>query len=294
MKQTLFMIVITGFGTMGVLFHPFYGVAVYTLYAVLRPQFMWDWALPPGVAWSRYVAIATILGGIGMALSLLPATRDEEEPNHSGLSASHYLIAIFAVWIVISYVTAYDRDVAEFYFDEYMKIFTMLIVSTIIVRKIDQLWILYLITTCALAYIAYEVNIKYLTEGRLDIWLNGYGGVDNNGAGLMLAIGVPLSVFAWEGTKRWYRWIYLAFVPPILHAVMMTYSRGAMLAVLVGAPLMAIRGQRWRQFLLAFIVLAAMVPFMAGKEIRNRFFSIDSYRAGFQRELTLGQLAGGD
>ncbi len=51
------------------------------------------------------------------------------------------------------------------------------------------------IATCALAYIAYEVNIKYLTEGRLDIWLNGYGGVDNNLAGLMLAVGVPLSLF---------------------------------------------------------------------------------------------------
>ena len=294
MKQTLFMIVITGFGTMGVLFHPFYGVAVYTLYAVLRPQFMWDWALPPGVAWSRYVAIATILGGIGMALSLLPTTRDEEEPKHSGLSASHYLIAIFAVWIAISYVTAYDRDVAEFYFDEYMKIFTMLIVSTIIVRKIDQLWTLYLIATCALAYIAYEVNIKYLTEGRLDIWLNGYGGVDNNGAGLMLAVGVPLSFFAWEGTKRWYRWIYLAFVPPIT-------SRGdddVFPRSDAGGPG---RGSADGHSRPTLATIPAGVhrargdgPLYGGSGNPEPVLQHRFVPAGFQRELSLGQLAGGD
>jgi len=198
------------------------------------------------------------------------------------------------MWIVISYVFAYNRDVAQFYFEEYLKIFVMLIASTIVVRKVSQLWTLYLIATWSLAYIAYEVNIKYLTEGRMDIYLNGYGGVDNNGAGLMLAIGVPLALFAWQGTRRRWRWVYLAFVPPILHSVMMTFSRGAMVAVLVACPLMAIRGARWRQFALAFLLLGSLVPYMAGPEIRARFFHHRSLRAGCQRQFQTAELASRD
>jgi probable O-glycosylation ligase (exosortase A-associated) len=277
MKQTLFMIVVTAIGSFGVLVHPFYGVAVYTLFAVLRPQFMWDWALPAGVGWSRYVAIATIIGAVGMLFTVLPLAQEKEEEKHAGLSLPHYLLLAYWLWIVVAYVSAYDRDVADFYFWEYFKIFLMLMVSTIIVRTTSQLWTLYLITTCSLAYIAYEVNIKYLTEGRMDIWLNGYGGVDNNGAGLMLAVGVPLSLFAWQGTTRWWRWAYLACVPPILHAVMMTFSRGAMVSVLAASPLMALRGSRLKQFALAFLVLASLIPSMAGPEIRARFFTVSSY-----------------
>ena len=41
---------------------PFYGVAVYYLFAVLRPQFIWKWSLPAGINWSLYVAIAAMIG----------------------------------------------------------------------------------------------------------------------------------------------------------------------------------------------------------------------------------------
>src|SRR5262249_11021600 len=71
MKQLIFMILLTLAGTVGVfLYNPFWGVAVYYLFAVLRPQYMWEWALRDYVkleegAWSFYVAVATILAMIG-------------------------------------------------------------------------------------------------------------------------------------------------------------------------------------------------------------------------------------
>ena len=44
MKQFLFMIVTAFLGTAGSFaWSPVYGVAVYYLYAVLRPQFLWEW-----------------------------------------------------------------------------------------------------------------------------------------------------------------------------------------------------------------------------------------------------------
>ena len=63
MKQTIFMAVVTSWGVVGPIFDPSIGVAVYYLFAVLRPQYLWQWALPPDISWSLYVALATI-GGI--------------------------------------------------------------------------------------------------------------------------------------------------------------------------------------------------------------------------------------
>ena len=106
MKQTLVMILATAFGTVGVLFAgPFVAVAVYYLFAVLRPQYLWEWALPQGVSWSQYVAIASLLGAIGIALT----GGDRPRPP---LSWAHRFYLLFGCWLCCSYLTAINRDVA--------------------------------------------------------------------------------------------------------------------------------------------------------------------------------------
>jgi probable O-glycosylation ligase (exosortase A-associated) len=147
----------------------------------------------------------------------------------------------------------------------------------VLIRSVRQVWVLLVMTVVALAYIAYEVNFLYLAYGYLGIQHNGYGGVDNNGAGLMLAMAVPLCYFAWEGSTGWLRWAFLAFIPVLLHAVLMTYSRGAMVSLLVVTPLLWWRSRHRGELALAAIPLMVMLAFMAGPEIRARFFSISSY-----------------
>ena len=141
-----------------------------------------------------------MLGSIGLALGMLPFGR--EAGIFAGFKRAHKVMFLFAVWICITYVTAYDRDASWFYIVEYSKLFVMYFVATVVVRSVRQIWILYLLTALSLGYIAYEINFLYLVNGRLDIYHRGYGGVDNNGAGLMLAVGVPLCVYAWQGRRR--------------------------------------------------------------------------------------------
>jgi probable O-glycosylation ligase (exosortase A-associated) len=274
MRQTLFMIVVTAVGVVGAFTHgPAVAVAVYYFFAALRPQFMWAWALPAGIGWSQYVALAAIasafLWRMGSAGGLGTAALRQ------GVVFRVFLA--FACWICLTYVTAERRDVAWPWLIEYLKIFVMFVVGAATLRTVSQVWAVFILVATALIYIAYEVNILYLTEGRIDIYHRGYGGLDNNGAGLMLAMGVPMAVYAWEGTKKWWRWGFVVAVPPMLHAVMMTYSRGAMLSLLIVAPLMIFRSHRRLPLTLIALVLAAAVPIMAGQEIRNRFFSIQQY-----------------
>ena len=274
MKQLLFMVAVTLVGTLGVFtMGPFCGVAVYYFFAVLRPQYLWKWSLPEGIQWSFYVALATIasafLGKIGSA-----------DVPRSRTSATQWAVLLYAIWVVLSYANAFDQEFGALVFTDYLKIFLMFFVASAVIREVSQLWIIMLITATTIFYISYEVNYLYFVNGYLGIDKNGYGGLDNNGAGLMLAMGVPLCIFAWEGTKHRVRWAFLAMVPVIVHAVLMTYSRGAMLSLLVSWPLVVVRSRYRARIFLASVAFALLViPVLAGPEIQARFTSIKDNEA---------------
>ena len=279
MKQTLFMIAVTLYGCVGSFLNtPFIGLGVYVLYAVLRPQFMWAWSLPPGIAWSRYVAMAT-LGALVVFGSRPPAPVVGRWPAAPvRLTRGHVFFLLFGVWLGLSYALAYRPEAGDFHMEEYAKLYVMYCVGIVAIRTVGQVWAIYLVYACSLAYISYEINFLYFVNGYLGIQRNGYGGYDNNGAGMFLAMGVPLCAFAWEAYRGWYRWGFALVIPVILHAVLMTYSRGAMVALIVVAPLWILRGRYRRQKLALGCAVLACVPFLAGKEIRDRFFTVEEYQ----------------
>jgi len=277
MKHTLLVAGLMFLGCCGSLvWDPFLGVAVYYLFAVLRPQALWQWALPPGVAWSFYIAIATL---IGTALHLTRIAgerrelRFESASNWAGWSA-----ALFTACIAASTVQALNFDVAWDQFNEYGKILLMMFVALVVIRRFSQVRLVYSICLVALVYIAYEMNSRYLFQRYLMIVRRGFGGLDNNGAALMMAMAVPLCYFAFEGERRWFRWLYLIAIPPVLHCVLMSFSRGAMLSTLLYSPLLIARSRN-KAFLLTTGMLFAVfgLPMLAGQQIRERFYSIQEY-----------------
>ncbi len=279
MKQTLFMVALTLFGCFGSFVGtPFIGLCVYILYAVLRPQYMWDWALPVGVSWSLYVALATIVATAIFGLTPPRARPGRWPPSPIALTRVHVLFMAFGVWLGLSYAQALKPSEGDAYMTEYGKLYVMFLVGIVVVRTVRQVWALLLVYALSLGYVAYEINFMYFAYGYLGIHRNGYGGADNNGAGLLLALGVPLCACAWEAYRGWYRWGFALLVPVLVHAVLMTYSRGAMVSLLVAAPLWALRGRYRRQKLALGAVVLALLPFMAGKEIQERFFSSTDYK----------------
>ena len=156
MKQLIFMIAVTLIGVVGSLnVDPFYGVAVYYLFAVLRPQFIWTWSLPAGVAWSFYVAVAVM---IGIAFNLRPKAAPPDTEGGWRLAAAHWAVLAFGAWISLTYFTARNRDVSYPYFVEYLKLFIMFWLAARVIQSVRQVWILFLVTAGTLGYIAYEVN----------------------------------------------------------------------------------------------------------------------------------------
>ncbi|HEY2784977.1 MAG TPA: O-antigen ligase family protein [Fimbriiglobus sp.] len=275
MKQTIFMVVLTASACLGsFVIRPFIGLAVYILYAVLRPQFLWKWSLEWGVSWSFYVAIATIAALVITGSRPPSSAPGRCPPGRFKFSWSHGFFYAFGLAIILSYIFARDRQAAEQHMDEYSKLYVMYTVGMICIRTVGQVWAIFLIYTLSLAYISYEINFQYLVNGYLGIAKQGYGGHDNNGAGMLLAMGVPLCAFAWEYYRRWYRWAFAILIPVIIHAVLLTYSRGAMLSLIVASPFWVLRGKYRKQKFLLGCLVAATIPFLAGKEIADRFFSI--------------------
>ncbi len=275
MKQLIFMVIMLLGGTVGVLYRPFWGVAVYYLFATLRPQYLWAWALPE-LEWSRYVALSTVGAAIAVGLGVLRAVPPGIAQIRRRFGRSQRLIALYAFWIVVTFITARNPDVSFIYFVEYVKIFAMMAVSMVLLCTVNQLYILLIQSALALAYIAVEINDLYFKYHYLGVYHNGYGGLDNNGAGLMLAMGMPICVLLWDHIQSFWRWFVLALAPVIVHAVLMTYSRGAMLSLLVVCPLLAIRCKRRIQMAaLGAVFFVGAIPVMAGPEIQSRFFTLE-------------------
>ncbi len=92
----------------------------------------------------------------------------------------------------------------------------------------------------------------------------------------MLAMGVPLCFFAWDGIQRWHRWAFLAMVPLLIHAVLMSYLRGAMVSLIASIPFYLLRSRRKWQAIILLAFVALLIPLLAGKEIQARFFSVNN------------------
>ena len=282
MKQMAFMLVTLFLGTAGSFaLSPVYGLAVYYLYAMLRPQFIWEFHEAAGIAisepqWSLYVAMATFASTFLWRTGLLAPSKVVAPPWYGNppFTRSHYLFLAFTAWISLTYVTAVNTERAWPFFLEYVKIFAMFICATFILRTVRDLWLIYFVVLGGAVYVAYEINTYYLNGGWLLLATRGYCGLDNNGAALILAMAIPMCFFAWEATRAWWRWGFLLVIPGLLHAVLLSYSRGAMLSLCVIAPVVFARTRyRWMVGIV-YAGIAISIPILAGKEIQERFFSI--------------------
>ena len=110
------------------------------------------------------------------ALSVFAFYGRSEEPRVRRLALGHIVLAGFSVWLILSYVFAYDPSRAEPIVIDYAKIIIMMTVSAIVVRHVAHIRLLTLTAVLALCYIGYEVNFMYLVQGYLGIYHNGYGG----------------------------------------------------------------------------------------------------------------------
>jgi probable O-glycosylation ligase (exosortase A-associated) len=266
-KQIIFLVCTMGFFTFRSFADPFWGILMYYGLAVLRPQAIWEWSLPKGIRWSFFAAIVVLVTTILNIPSLKQRTTQRQ-----------FLPMLFAfgVCLFFSFFFAKDLALATVVGWEYAKIIIMVFIGSYVIRERWHVrylgWMIFL----CLIYLVYEMNLQYVVDKRLNFYNKGYGGLDNNGAGLMLAMVVPFCYFFFLAERRWWRWGFFLCLIPAFHSVMLTYSRGAMLSTLIVSIgiLLTTSRQRLMQTIVVTLLLAGMVLSLAGPDVRKRFLSI--------------------
>jgi probable O-glycosylation ligase (exosortase A-associated) len=293
------LLFMTGFGVAGgLIYAPFVPAAMYYGFAVLRPQFIWEDALDSYVRrdfpWSMILALATIGAALVARISVWVAPKRFANIALPRFNSGHVLLGIFAVWVTLSYMNALRPEVARPFYEDYRKIFLMFFVTSLVMVSVRQVWLLYLVVLFPLMYIAFEVNEIYLLNSRYNfIYRRGFAGLDNNGAALLLSMGAPLCVYAWDGVKHWIRWVFPVGIALIVHAVLLSYSRGAMLALLLTSPLYLIRARHKKMIVAGYIAALAVAPVLVGDQIAARFGTISESEkdASAQNRFTTWEIA---
>lgn len=268
MKQLLFMAVMTVLAAIGGMSNAFWPVLLYYGMAVLRPQYLWKWTLPD-VRWSL------IAGGLTLASFVMNTKTIAARGRFNFVAA---LLLTHTLFLLLSLLTAYDPATAQVWAVEYGKIVLMALISTCVLTRLTELRVLAFVVFAAIGYIGWEMNFLYFVDGRMDIYHNGFGGLDNNGAGLLLSMGLPFAyLFGMTFKERWQRGLSWFAGVLILHAMLMSYSRGAMVSAIVGVGWLLLHHRPRRHAALILVVICMIVPVLAGKEIRERFFSTSNY-----------------
>jgi probable O-glycosylation ligase (exosortase A-associated) len=263
MKGLIFTYALTYGGAVVSLFNPFVGLLIYICFSIVRPEYMWYWSVPGG-NYSRIVAIALLAGWVLHGFGSWKF----------GKAWGPVLALIgFLLWSGMSALAAPLSDRAYANIEELSKIvlpFLVGITTIDSVRKLKQLtWVILL----SQGYVAFELNLVYY-EGFNRVHEQGFGGMDNNCVAIAMVTGVGFAFFlGLSETKWWLKYLSLGSAAMMAHVVMMAFSRGGMLALIINGfvSFALIRKQPKHYIALALGALLALR--LAGAEVQARFFT---------------------
>ena len=275
MKGLVFTYVMTYGGALASLFWPYYGLLIYICFAIVKPEAMWYWAVPVG-NYSRIVAIAMLLGWAGHGFGRWDFGR-------AGLCV--YALLGWFGWGIVTASVAPDAELAWEWVEGIFKIVIPFIVGITIIESVNQLKQIAWVIVASLGYVAYELNLSYVTGFNIVVEV-GFGGMDNNTISIAMVCGAGLAFFVGlDESVTWRRWLAFACAAMMAHVPMFGESRGAMLALIVMGVmslLLILAGSlgwlvsstttRLRSVHFAFFGLALVAGFyLAGPSVWTRF-----------------------
>lgn len=247
---------------------PFYGIILWTIIAFLNPQ-AYTWSAAASFPWALAVAVPTILGFLAFDRGL-QRIRGREV----------FLLLLLWGWFFVS--TAISTNTPLFMhhaqdtwyrFNFVSKILLMTVLTVAIVSNFERLRTLVIVIACCFgAYVVKSFPFIVMTGGAHRLYGPDHSMIaDNNDFGLALNMTLPLFFFlAQTETKKWYRrgfgFLFLLTIP----CIFFTYSRGALLGLVVLSTLMLLRlKQRFLLLPVAGLAIAVALLF-APEEWRHR------------------------
>ena len=223
MKGLIFTYALTYGGAVASLFDPFIGLLVYICFAIIKPESMWYWSVPEG-NYSRIVAIALLVGWARKGF------------GQWRLGRAWGVVLAFAgfwLWSVIASLWAANQSAAWEYVEVMAKVLLPFLVGITVIDSVRKLkWLAWTIVLSQ-GYVALEANLAYF-GGFNTLREFGFAGMDNNSVAIAMVTCAGLAFFLGLETGRlWLKGLALAAAGLMAHAVLFSFSRGGMLALLI-------------------------------------------------------------
>ncbi len=264
MKGLLFTYGVAYGGAVAALINPFYGLLAYVCFALLRPESLWFWAVPPGQNFSRILAVAMLLGW---------AARGFGNWNLGRARGAVWVLVGYLFWAAMSAALAPNATVGWGFVESQAKIVLPILVGVTTITSMKQVRQLAWVITLSQGYVAYELNMSYFS-GFNRLQRIGFGGMDNNSYAIALVTGIGFAFFLGLEERAWWRkLIAFAAAAFMAHAVFFSFSRGGMLALIVTGIVSFILIEKRPKYYAWFAVGLVLALLMAGEEVRERFAS---------------------
>jgi probable O-glycosylation ligase (exosortase A-associated) len=264
-KGLLFVYTLTYGGSVVALFRPFVGLLVYICFAVVRPELLWFYSVPQG-NYSRIIALALLVGWLFSGFGSWQFGK-----------ATPVLLALLGWWgwMVLSAACAEVPEVAWGLVETQAKIVLPFLVGMTLIRSPGQVRQIAWVVVLSLGYVALEANLNYLTQGAwfiLRLRREGFIGFDNNLLSACMAAGTGVALMlAFAENRLWARAVLGLAALLMAHVVMLAFSRGGLLGLLVAgvAAFLVIPRRPYHYLALASALVIALA--LVGPEVRERF-----------------------
>jgi len=264
MKGLLFTYALTAFGVIGAIRSPVIGLYVYVAFAVMRPQFLWSFAGDlDGISWA-----------VGVAMLASWAARGFGKWQFGRGRGAVIALLAFGFWAALSALQARYSAPAQVFLTEMLKYVLPFLVGVTTLRGDKDARTLLWVIVVSQGYVAYEMNMSYFA-GYNRAQDAGFGGMDNNCFGVALvgtlgpAMALVLSSKTWKA--RGVAALCAAF---ILHTILLTFSRGAMVGMLAMLFLSIFMMPLRPRNLAAVLVVALLALRLTGPQLMARYRSV--------------------
>lgn len=264
MKPLLFTFGLTYGGALASFIHPFTGFLVYVIFGIIKPDSFWAWAIPEG-NYSRIVAVGFLLGwaihgGGGWRL------------GRGGM----VLGCLLGYWLIMV-LTSTIAQVPELAWPQVEmmgKVILPLVAAATLIDSVGKLKQLAWVIVVSQGYLAYEMNLLYFFNPDFIGREMTHGGLDNNGIAITMVTSVGMAFFlGLHATRPWQRLLALACAGMMVHVVLITNSRGGMLALIVtGVSALALLPKKPVHMLLFALAVTGTLA-TSGENVQKRFMS---------------------
>jgi len=247
-------------GALIALFSPLFGLCVYVAFSVARPQLLYGWAGDMS-GLSRVVGVAVLAGWAFKGFGHW-SLREARLPVLA-------LCGYFA-FLLLSAAFASHQAVAWESVIEQFKFFLPLLAGVTLIRTRAQVNALAWTMVVAQGLVGLEMNLSYLRGFNHARQMGLLG--DNNTFAVSLVTMVGPALFLGFSASRWWQKA-LAFTCAALttHTVLLTFSRGGILSLIVAGIATLVIMPKRPAYLLAVVLAAALAVRFTGPELLKRF-----------------------